>query len=90
MSDEPRRVFCKDCRHHRQYMFSDMCAAPDGTPLDPVNGEAQHVACRTRNKNLDCALFEGLTTEEKEQHRRLYERFVEAPKPKAPWWRFRE
>ncbi len=71
MKDEPKRVFCKDCRHlirnvtHGTFysweVLGDNCTTEPELTVDPIKGEVRKlVACRVRNADLDCKLFERM------------------------------
>jgi hypothetical protein len=82
---EPKRVFCKDCRHlHRYHLFGDPLmpkkhdATCDKEPVlvsrCPISGEQwERVSVLKRNAGFDCRLFEPSPP---------------PPAPTRPWWQF--
>lgn len=71
MSEEPKRVFCKDCKHrllYRQSMYGSHFIITDGKECmaepviiaHPIYGDEAHpVPCELRNAKFDCVLFEA-------------------------------
>lgn len=90
VTNEARRVFCKDCRHYTRWfpwqtrtadgeLADETCAKAAEIEYHPINGPLLRPhRCDVRNANMDCALYEL----------RVERPTPVEPEPKRPWWRF--